>query len=458
MPKIDVFGWQGVNTTKSAIQLDDNELSKAQNAFRDSAGEHGALRKRPGLTKINSSALSGSILGFINVPLNAVTTRTFYIGADQTPSAPAYTWYVSTNGFTSVTTSTTPAAAPQRDLSSGTFFGTIGMVMLSRATQSEQLVIYPGDHTNGDLWPIRAWNGTVDRELFKIPYNVLGVATVPTVYGPTAYADGAAAYDSQIGQLLLVGSKLYIVIQDYVVPAISRFSRILEYNFETRTLRQIGQGAGQLTGDIGDGAVLFRSLVHFQGYLYAGVGSNTTGYNSTDAGVWKIQPETETAWVRELDLSLGAVGEIPNFIVEYEGQLYAGLQDYDSATQRLLVRSTAGVWSQSTSMGTAAQSGWLTAKVFEGNLYATSYDEAATPVTRVHKFDGSSWSVAKTIETAASARMGVDMIVHNGSLYVLATNANGVGMVTYSADGSSWTDLSSGLTADVSSVFGVLAT
>jgi hypothetical protein len=456
--KIDVFGWQGVNTTKSAIQLDDNELSKAQNAFRDSAGEHGALRKRPGLTKINSTALSGSILGFINVPLNAVTVRTFYIGADQTATAPAYTWFTSVNAFGAIVTAATPGAIPQRALSAGTFFGTIGSTLLNTATQSERVLVYPGDHTNGDVWPIRMWDGTIDRQLFQIPYNALGVATVPTVYGPTAYAAGAAAYASQICQMLFVGAKLYIVIADYVVPAIAAFSRVLEYDVDTRTLRQIGQGAGSLAGDMGDGAVLFRSLTSFQGYLYAGVGSITTGYNSTDAGIWKIKPDTETVWVRELSLESGAVGETPICLAEYGGKLYAGLQDYDTASQRLLSRAATGSWSSSNTVGTAVGSGWLALQVFESNLYATSYDAAATPVTRVHKFDGTTWSIVKTIATASNARMGVAMVVHNDQLYVLAINASGLGLVTYTADGTSWTDLSTGLTDDVSSIFGVLGT
>lgn len=458
MPKIDVYGWQGVNTTKNPIQLDDNELSKAQNAFRDSAGEHGALRKRPGLTKINSVALSGEILGFINVPLNPVTVRRFLIGAEQTATAPAYTWFTSTDEFGTVTTATTPGAVPKRDVSSGAWFGTIGTSMLNRGAQTERLFIYPGDHLVGAMWPIRVYDGTVDRELFVIPPNPTALANLGTLYKPTT-PPAASAYASQIPQMLIVGQKLYIVINDFMKPVVARFSRIMEYDFETRGIRQIGQGSGSASGEIGDGAVQFRSLAYFQGYLYAGVGSTTTGYNSTDAGIWKIQPDTESTWVRELDLSSGTVGETPLCMAEYNGQLYAGLQDYDSATQRLLVRATDGTWSQSTSMGTAVGSGWLCLKVFQDNLYATSFDEAgATDVTRIHKFDGSSWSVVKTIESDGNARMGVEMVVHNNRLYVLATRDTEIGLMTHTSDGSSWTDVTSGLTADVTSVFGVIAT
>ncbi len=457
MPKIDVYGWQGVNTTKNPIQLDDNELSKAQNAFRDTAGEHGALRKRPGLTKINSVALSGEILGFINVPLNPITIRRFLIGADQTATAPAYTWFTSVNEFGAISTVTTPGATPKKALSEACFFGVIGTTMLNKATQSERLFIYPGDHTAGAVWPIRAWDGTVDRKLFDIPPYTLGVVTQPTLYNPTA-ASPPSDYVSQVCQLLLVGSKLYIVIADYVKPAVGRWGRVLEYNFETRGLRQIGQGAGTLTGDIGDGGVLFRSLAYFQGYLYAGVGSTTTGYNCTDAGIWKIQPDTESTWVRELTLESGTVGEIPTCFAEYRGQLYAGLQDYDSAAQRLLVRATDGTWSQSTSFGTAAGSGWLTMKVFGTNLYATSYDNAATDATSIHKFDGSSWTAVKTI-TEADCRMYVELVVHDDRIYALgAESTTGTGRVSHSDDGTTWVDITTGLTADVTSVFGVLAT
>lgn len=458
MPKIDVYGWQGVNTTKSAIQLEDNELSKAQNAFRDSAGEHGALRKRPGLTKINSVALSGEILGFVNVPLNPVTTRRFLIGADQTAPPPAYTWFTSVDAFGSVTTTTTPAAMPQRALSEATFFGTVGSTMLNKAIQTENLFLYPSDHTNGAMWAIRAWDGTVDRELFVIPPNPLAVANYGSAYNPTT-PPASPTYSSQISQMHISGSKLYIAIADYVRGTNPAYSRIMEYDFQTRVIRQIGEGAGSGSTDLGDGAVLFRSVTTFQGYVYAGIGCYTTALNSTDAGIWKILPGVETAWTRELSLDSAPNGEVPICFAEYRGQLYAGLQDYDSASQRLLVRSTTGTWSASTTVGTAVQSSWLALKVFGDNLYATSFDEnGGSDVTRVHRFNGSAWSVVKTIETAANARMGVEMVVHNDRLYVLAINNAGAGLVTHTADGTAWTDISSGLTADVSSVFGVLAT
>lgn len=453
MPKIDCYGWAGVNTTKNPIQLENNELTKAQNAFRDAAGEHGGLRKRPGLTKINSTAMSGEILGFINVPINAITLRKFLISVGAS-------WIASTDQFATTTgTATVPGAAPAVALSQGTFFGTIGSTMLNKGTQSEDLFIYPGDHAAGAVWPIRIWDGSVDSLLFTIPPNASALAEEGADYFVPPTTPGTSPYDSQVCQLLLVGTKLYIVIVDMVELPPPSFSRILEYDFDTNVLKQIGQGTGNLAGEIGDGAVNFRSIAHFQGDLYAGVGSVNTGSNSNDAGIWRFRPGVDTVWTRELSLESGAVGEIPNFLEVYKGKLYAGLQDYDSGTQRLLVRAADATWSQSTSVGTNVQSGWLTAKVFGENLYATSIDvTAGDDITRIHKFDNTTWSVVKTIETAADPRMGVAMVVHQDRLYVLCVNAAGVGLVTHTADGTVWTDITSNLGANVSSVFGVLAT
>ena len=451
MGKIDVFGWGGVNTTKNPIQLEHNELTKAQNAFRDAAGEHGALRKRPGLTKINSVALSGSVNGFIDVPLNAITTRRFLIGVDQGTTS-AYQWVTSTDGFGTTSTATSPGACARWDGVGGNIFRS---VIQNRGAQTENFFVYPGDYTRGNPQPIRIYDGTVDQLLVEIPINAIALANEGTA--------NYASSDGMIPQILIEGTKMYIVSHDFSLGAAPHYSRILEYDFETGGLAQIGQGCSNETGDLGasaGGPHTFTCCCVHAGYLFAGVGPVLTAEGSTAAGVYRIRPaETNATWTYEFN-NAAAGEEVPTCMASYKGRLFVGTTDFNSATARMLVRDYAGAYTSSTTVGTTTDSGWTDMKVFGDNLYACSYDDnGASSQTRIHKYDNSSWSVVKTIDSATSTpRAGASMVVHNGVLYVLAVDTNKRGIVTYTSDGSSWTDQATNLTSGITSIFGVLVT
>jgi hypothetical protein len=72
--KVSGFGLRGVNVDKNPLELEDNELTQAQNTISGpSAGLSGSgstsLRKRPGLIAFNTTNSAGVVLGGINVPL-----------------------------------------------------------------------------------------------------------------------------------------------------------------------------------------------------------------------------------------------------------------------------------------------------------------------------------------------------------------------------------------------------
>lgn len=451
MPKIDVYGWAGVNTTKSPIQLEHGELIKAQNAFRDTSGEHGSLHKRPGLVKVNANALSGSVFGFVDVPLNLITTRRFLIGIDQGVTT-TYQWITSTDAFATTATATSPGACARPNGAGSNVFRT---VIADRGTQLNDLFLYPGDYTRGDPVPIRIYDGTVDQELLQIPISTIALANE----GATNYAISNGA----ILQLLIEGSKLYIVSHDFSLGAAPHYSRLLEYDFETGTLQQIGEGCSIAAGEIGTavgGPHTFTCCAFHQGYLYAGVGPVLTGEGSTAAGVYRIRPGVDTSWVYDFDNS--AQGEeVPTCMASYKGKLYVGMTDFNSTTCRVMVRDYAGAYTSSTTQGTTDNSAWTDMKVFGDNLYACSYDDnGASSQTRIHKFDGTTWSVVKTIDSGTNnPRMGVAMAVHNSRLYVLAVSPTQNGLVTHTADGTTWTDQATNMSGtNLTSIFGVLTT
>ena len=71
MGKIGVYkvGSLGVNVDKNPLDLDDQELRQAQNAYENKLGAEGGLSKRLGLVKVNTTTAAGDVLGGIGVPL-----------------------------------------------------------------------------------------------------------------------------------------------------------------------------------------------------------------------------------------------------------------------------------------------------------------------------------------------------------------------------------------------------
>lgn len=450
------LGSLGVNVDKNAVQLEDGELSKAQNAIHDPTGSMGGIRKRPGLLKVNSGAVSGSVFGICNVPISPITTRRFLIGVDQDTTT-AYQWITSTDAFGSTSTTTTPAAC-SRPAGALAFFGSD--VLTNRGTQSDGLFIYPGDYTRGNPQPIRVYDGTVDREWFQIPLNAEALSD-----------NGAASYALRTGgipAMLLVYPKLYIATIDFVQPGGAlHYSRVMEYDIESGVLQQVGQACSGWTGNVGAGNsggatggndLYFTSLAYHQGYLYAGVSPRSGGASSAEGGVYRIRPGVDIVWTYDYDNS--ATGEEqPMCMASYKGLLYVGMVDQNTATSHVRVRSAAGAYSSSTSMGSAVGSGWTDMKVFGDNLYACAFDNnGASSITTIRKFDGSSWSTVKTISTGTNIPfVGVSMIVHNGVLYVLAINTTQDATVLWSSDGTTWSSTTSNLTNDnLVSIFGVL--
>lgn len=85
---VESFGTSGVNVDKNPLELDDSELTQAQNATgTDPTSGRASLRKRPGLVAFNTTLLSGAVLGGIGVPLLDLShggTVRLYIGRGPT--------------------------------------------------------------------------------------------------------------------------------------------------------------------------------------------------------------------------------------------------------------------------------------------------------------------------------------------------------------------------------------
>lgn len=448
--KIDLYnlGSLGVNTTASPVHGEDGSFTSAQNAVPNTRGEAGAVVKRDGLVAVNSVAASGSIRGIINSALTAVTTRSLYVSAHD-----AANWRVSTDGFATITNTASLQGAPDQhkftDPSPSPFDDL--QMFRGRAVSDGKKIIYPGNtytqypaagHTPPN---IRMWDGTTDRQIGLVPYN-------PTI---AATSNSLGVFD-----MLLDGTTVYFSVWDG--GTYSNFNgRVFSLDTTTYALKQIGESFGAAAGELAGGTP--AALALHGGYLWAGTGFGTNGAGGTGK-VYRIRPTVDTAWT--LDTTFAANESVVS-LVSYSGLLYAGLYIDAAAVARLMVRSAAGAWSASTTTGGTPGtigSSWTSLTVFGTNLYAGRlHSDSPNSASSIHKYDGSSWTNVKTLTTASASPLRVlGSFVHNGVLYFSSNvTDDGIfnsGRISYSSNGSSWTDLTTGNAAAVTGRMGVVIT
>lgn len=84
---IESLGLRGVNVDQNPLELDDNELTLAQNAVSDPRSGHSTIVKRPGLLRFTTTATAGTVLGGQDLPaenLNPVGLHYLYLGRGPT--------------------------------------------------------------------------------------------------------------------------------------------------------------------------------------------------------------------------------------------------------------------------------------------------------------------------------------------------------------------------------------
>ena len=85
---VRTFGLRGVNVDKDPLDLDDDELTKAQNTISDPTSGASSLRKRPGLVGFNTSAFISDVLGGSPLPgPNLSTGGTITVYLSRSPSS-----------------------------------------------------------------------------------------------------------------------------------------------------------------------------------------------------------------------------------------------------------------------------------------------------------------------------------------------------------------------------------
>ncbi len=415
------LGSGGVNVVKSPIHLDDNELTKAQNAQPDNAGGLGSVRKRDGLVALNT-ALAGSVVGIVGLPLPdfGAVTRTMYAALGN---AAANTWVKSTDGTTWVN-ATVPAIAQRRTKLSAP--STIFFVN-NRMVAVDHKLLYPKDNyvqyptASSDAPPYNMFDGTNDTTIAQIPFNP-GSGATP---GDT---DSYSILDSCLHK-----GQLYISTYDPTGGSPDRNGRVFRLDYITGQLTQVGNAFGDGTAEVVGG--MPWALCSYQGLLFCGV------YGITGAGVgrvYRINTDVATAvWAEDNPTGTPLDGYVTS-MREWQGNLYVACMEDDGGTAaNIFKRTSAGVYSSVTT-GTGIDGGnyWAVLGTFGATvpttyLWAVNINTAGTPDTNeIWKCDtAGTWTLDKDVFATYALNLHVgQMVVFGGAMYIVypTSSDNGV--------------------------------
>lgn len=376
------LGQFGVNVDKGPLALDDNELTKSQNAVQNKAGVAGGLVNRPGLTKYDSDAGAGSNLGALGVALGpgpggTTDNKVYYLGMEASPY-----WRTSSDSF--ATTATTTKLARM---------GTID----TRASTMLNGRLYYIARDIADNRVLRVFDGTQDK-LFFATQGSYTVRLIQAVRGAlyVGLSDGTTSYL-------------------YKLDSAGRATQV---------------GAALPTDVFGETYDWLKTVAAHHGNLF--VAGTVSGSPGNVYRISELFHTTTLAWTTDYTHPVND-GEVLS-LASYKGLLYAGVSGQGGTLGAVYVRSAAGVYSVSDNYNNASGNPQHLIE-FKGNLYAwaTRYQGG---VDRIRKFDNSSWS---TVHSMATSDHLMNFYNTGNKLFAIQRASTGVLAGLHTTDGSTWT-------------------
>jgi hypothetical protein len=389
--KINVYnlGTLGVDLVRSPLHIPDGAWRQAQNAeFPDDEGE-GGLKKRGSLTRLNTTALAGSIQSFTNVPLD---TEAFggagiipyrHLICASTAGVPNQ-WRASSDG-------TTYAA-----VAAITNFPDFPVVNNGRMTATVNRKMY-FTTTNGLTTNLRlySWDGTTFVMLKDF-------GAISTVFNT---------------DLFVANGVVYIATYDS-----GGLARIYAYRPSTGALSQVGNALS---------IAATASLAFAYGRLFA-------GFNTTPGVVYSIDPDTELTWT--LDETFAA-GLTCYQLITFNGVLYAGtLGDGVGTLSLILTRDAAGTWTTSFTGATDDGIFWGFCE-FNSDLYVSWYD-TVNVAQRIYRLNAGAWAVnldlVATFGENAAEMPGTPYVFDDALYYPYGSLAAATGYTIKRTTGGVW--------------------
>lgn len=420
------IGKKGVNLVKSPLELDEGEGTQFQNAEMipdEARGGAGSLSKRGGLTAL-TSALAGSVLGMISLPLQSTYTRYLYVGLG---SADSDTWMRTTDG-TTWTQVTSPARPARTDSKYRTpHSGQTALANCSRrgVAYKTKLLFVGDDYTVGTTNPpIIQWDGTTSTELFRVPI------------GPNTDGDEPTA----VTDMLLANGKVYFCVAEKTAAGAFHAGRVMSYDPRTSIVKQIANAIGSGTEDVG-GQNVPTCLAWYQGQLWVGLHASNSG--TADIGkVIRCYPDTDTSWTTDVSNLNGK----PNSLIEFQGNLYTATSISDGIGTITKRTAATGAWAD---VDTKSQGDYTQLREYNSKLYAVRYfDDAADGVDIMESSDGATWASTRDVYANDSASTKVrptGAAVFNGLLFYafhpLTNFDTGTDGFIMRYNGSAWTKI-----------------
>lgn len=367
--KLNVYnlGEQGVNLSKSPLHIEDGELVNAQNAEFYLDEGIGAIRKRLGLQRLNTSALAGAVYGVAGIPLPAPGSRAIYAQLSNSPYLRKTTDGTTWANVTEIDQGNLPGEQSGSITTTAPYARTV--------TLDRNLYYVSQSATNGQL--LYALDGELGYEVIRYPYSTDNHRTL-------------------------------CVWDDWVVFVAKGF--VWLFSPYAGTIEQIG---AEVTG-----LEIIACAVPYLGRLYVGT------LKQGGSGRMLSARYGDTAWT--VERTVGASHEGYVSVAVYKGNLYAGTGVAAAGTAAIIEKRTpGGTWSTSrTGASSANDNKWDPLLVADERLYATFTDGTTNLLT--DSFNDTAWS--SSIDWRAESPV-IDQffggVVVNKAIYVAVKSAAG---------------------------------
>lgn len=380
------FGGDGVNIVKDPLQMGDGEASQLQNAELvpdQTKGGQGALSKRGGLIAL-TSALAGSILGMISLPLQTTYTQTLLCGLG---SADSDTWVKTSDGaaFTEISTPLRPGQTQAKYATP--LSGQSSLINCARrGVAYKAQIYYMGDDYTIDTSnpPISSWDGTTALEVFRVPVGPNSDGTEPTV----------------VTDMLAANGKIYFAVAERAASAAFHGGRVMCFDPRTNSLTQVANAVGTNTGDVTGHSANPTCLAWFMGRLWMGLHASNSGSADVGAVYW-CYPDTDATWTADVTNLNGK----PNTLLGFNGNLYVGTSISDGLGTITKRTSSTGAWAD---VDTQAQGHYMMLREFNSKLYCVRYfDDAADGVDIMESSDGTTWASVRDVYATDSGSVKI---------------------------------------------------
>jgi hypothetical protein len=285
------------------------------------------------------------------------------------------------------------------------------------AVIKNRLIYARGDYSLGtNAPPIRLYDGTFDRLVATLPNTSTGTVSKAAV------------------TMLAANDTIYIASFDSGTTSADWKGRVFNLDITTATMAEVGTGFA--TGH------LPYALAWHMGRLWCG----TNRKDIAAAGkIYSFRPGIDTAWVEDKDLA--GIGGVTS-LLSFNGLLYVGTSAPAGTFAKILVRGVDNGYDDSLtgSGGTAAVNNCFPALAkFGANLYATFWNPDTAKVSKIHKFDGASWSTVYTA-TGSTISPYIALPVDQDVLFAIGGGIGYNAVLLASTDGADWDNRSAFLT------------